>query len=138
MENPYHPKMSNPNMDMQSRTPPITRIEKSVTWATFLYPVVMLGAYFGVWIFAWIQLGVMPKVNINDPKYLNLLFGYEITIFLLAGSPFAAFGGVFVQFAMHNRSFERRGMFTCLLILVWAVSIAVVLLTPFVGDWLFD
>lgn len=65
--------MSKTNMDMQSRTPPITRIEKSVTWATFLYPVVMLGAYFGVWIFASIQLGVMPEVNINDPQSLNLL-----------------------------------------------------------------
>ncbi len=142
MPNPYQLEVSGETMNLPANMPASNKIETFFAWGPFLYPLVLLAAFFGTWLLAFAEIGAMPKPNINDPKslvYLRHTYAREITLVLLTGAPVAAMAGLMAQFLVFRRSLKRRMLFACLLVLTWIACFSILIYEPFdILVWFLD
>lgn len=134
--------MSQETLGMPAKTKSANKIEAFFAWAPFLYPLVLLAAITGTWLLAFLELGAMPRPNLDDPKslhYLTQIYATEITIMLLVCAPGAALAGLMAQFLVFRKSLERRVMSAACLALTWVACFVLLRHDPFgILNWLFD
>lgn len=68
MPNPYRLEWSTKMLEIPRHTPLSKSGDRIFTWFPFLYPLVLLAAITGTWLFAYLELGAVPKPIINDPS----------------------------------------------------------------------
>ncbi|MGC8641576.1 MAG: hypothetical protein ACP5XB_17050 [Isosphaeraceae bacterium] len=95
----------------------------AMAWVASLYPVCLIGSLSATWFTAWGFLGHRPRLNLDDPKYINpvVLIPHDMTFLLLLGSPAALLGGIVLAPACAIRILRREGK-------CWRRAIAHVLL----------
>ena len=116
MPNPYQPNEFNaPNGELpQNNTSPFPRLlEFLLAWGAWIYALIVLACYNGVWLLAYFELGHAPRPMLDDPKFVKTVGagGAEFGLVIVGTSPVAALGGIFSQFFVLRREFGNRLLF---------------------------
>ena len=105
------------------------------------YPALLVAAFYGTWLIAWLVLGHMPRPSLDDPKSISIAVDipYVFAGSLLVGFPAAAILGVVLQLSITQRSWLRRVLWSAVLVIVWVSTIAFLRWDPLlVGEWYMD
>ena len=124
MPNPYQPNEFNaPNGELpQNNTSPFPRLlEFLLAWGAWIYALIVLDCYNGVWLLAYFELGHAPRPMLDDPKFVKTVGagGAEFVLVIVGTSPVAALGGIFSQFFVLRREFGNRLLFAGLTLCLW-------------------
>ena len=124
MPNPYQPNELNElnGEHLQDKTSPFPRpLEFLLAWGAWIYALIVLACYNGVWLLAYFELGHAPRPMLDDPKSLNTVGagGAAFVMLTLGIFPIIALGGIFSQFFVLRREFGNRLLFAGLTLCLW-------------------
>ena len=107
----------------------------------WLYPTLLVVAFYGTWLTAWLTLGHMPRPSLDDPKSISMVVDipHVCTGVLLVGFPAAVLAGVVIQLSITERSWSRRFLRCAVLVVTWIATIAFLRWDPLlVVEWYMD
>lgn len=124
MPNPYQPNELNElnGEHPQDKTSPFPRpLEFLLAWGAWIYALIVLACYNGIWLLAYFELGHAPRPMLDDPKFVKTVGagGAEFVLVIVGTSPVAALGGIFSQFFVLRREFGNRLLFAGLTLCLW-------------------
>ena len=145
MNNPYQSPArvsDKPSVDKPSGERPAAM---GVVWllhvAAWLYPAILVSAFYGTWLVAWLSLGHMPRPSLDDPKSISVLVDvpYMVTGLLLVAFPAAALAGAVVLLSSPRHSWVQRILGCSIYVVVWIFAISFLRWDPLeVGTWFMD
>ena len=111
MPNPYQPNELNElnGEHLQDKTSPFPRpLEFLLAWGAWIYALIVLACYNGVWLLAYFELGHAPRPMLDDPKFVKTVGagGAEFVLVIVGTSPVAALGGIFPSFSCFDVNSE--------------------------------
>ena len=124
MPNPYQPNELNElnGEHPRDKTSPFPRpLEFLFAWGAWIYALIVLACYNGVWLLAYFELGHAPRPMLDDPKSLNTVgaSGAAFVMVTLGTSPIIALGRILSQFLVLRRAFGKRLLFAGLTLCLW-------------------
>jgi hypothetical protein len=145
-------------MDLQPYKPPETdlapmvsgdaKVRTSRRWwpVPYLYPLVLVGSFYGTWLIAWCELGHMPIPSVDDPNSIggvtSVFVGLPILVAMLIPG-MLALGFVFLFYLRPNGneqySYPRWWLMLTSYVLLWFVTFWIIRWDPLgVFEWYGD
>lgn len=143
--NPYHSTSAATDTDERSST--VVSRRTPLHWLfLYLYPLLVVSAFYGTWLCAWAGLGHAPRPNLDDPRSIGGVTQvlYYIPAILVVGMPaLAPLGLVAALFLPRRQKNGRTSAKRCFLALLYVVTCGVALKFLWadphqVVEWYFD
>ena len=102
--NPYQSTVVAPGDNAEPLT--VAHRARLIWLFAYLYPVLVLSAFYGTWLCAWTGLGHMPRPNLDDPKSIHgitQIVHFVPAILIMAMPVFAPMGFVASFFLPRNQ-----------------------------------
>lgn len=144
MPNPYQPNEFNaPNGELpQNNTSPFPRpLEFLFAWGAWIYALIFVACYNGIWLLAYFELGHAPRPMLDDPTSLNTVGdgGAGFVVVMLIEAPVIVLGGILSQFLVLRRTFGKRLLFAGLTLCLWFGLVFLLRIdNRDIIEWLFD
>lgn len=137
MLNPYQ----TPAETAERQSPSLPKLWRRLERIVWSYPLVMLMAFYGTWIIAWVSLGHRPRPMLDDPKSIGAAVNVAclVTYGVLMLLPGVAVGGFLLQFLVPARHRNERIRCAMLLVVIYFALVAFLRLDPLsVVEWFMD
>jgi hypothetical protein len=135
MNNPYQ------SPSIESDKPSAIGAMRFLRVTAWLYPAILVAAFYATWLVAWLFLGHMPRPSLDDPKSISILVDvpYTLTGLLLVAFPAAAIAGGVMQLSIPQSSWIRRLLGCSFYVAIWISAISFLRWDPLqVGTWFMD
>ena len=138
---PYKP----PETDLAPTDSAAAKVRTSRRWwpVPFMYPIALVGSFYGTWLIAWCELGHMPRPNVNDPYYISPLTSVFVYLTLLVAMlipGMLALGFVFLFYLRpkgnEQYSFRKWWLMFASYVLLWFIAFWIIRWDPLgVVEW---
>ena len=117
------------------------RSPRWIDWFVWTFPLLPVSSLYCTWLVAWLSLGRIPRVSLDDPKNIGIAVDilYLLTALLFLMLPLAATIGPLAQLTVGSRKRRTRVYYVAISIAVSVSAIVFLRFDPFgVLNWYID